>query len=433
MEKLYQTCDTTTCVLLAIALILLSGFLMTRLTKQLRLPNVTGYILAGILIGPCVGKLVPEELVIHMDFISDIALACIAFGVGQFFKRESLQRSKGSVIVITIFEAVIAGILVCLAMHYLAGQEWGISIILGAIATATAPASTMMTIKQYGADGNFVSTLLQVVALDDAVCLLVFSFAVAFATMLFTGQISITYVVMPLVWNVIACIAGVCFGCLLSKLITPKRTNENRLILTFSLLLALAGLCSIVDCSPLLACMIMSAVYINRTGDDCLYKILDRFTPPIMSMFFVISGMNLNVGMLKTVGVVGVIYFITRIVGKMAGAAIGCQLTGATKNIRNNLGLTLIPQAGVAIGLAVLSRRIIPGEEANLVMTIILSSSVLYELIGPACAKIGLIRGGAIPQEAGVRFFRNSRLVKRCVGIFHQRLFKKEKVSQESF
>ena len=146
MEKLYQTCDTTTCVLLAIALILISGFLMTRLTKQLRLPNVTGYILAGILIGPCVGKLVPEELVIHMDFISDIALACIAFGVGQFFKRESLQRSKGSVIVITIFEAVIAGILVCLAMHYLAGQEWGISIILGAIATATAPASPMMTI-----------------------------------------------------------------------------------------------------------------------------------------------------------------------------------------------------------------------------------------------------------------------------------------------
>ena len=143
MSYLYENCSTTTCVLLAIALILLAGFIMTRITKKLRLPNVTGYILAGILIGPHVLNMVPQDMVLHMDFMSDVALTCIAFGVGQFFKKEVLKKTSGGVIVVTVLESLMAGVVVTLAMRYLVGQNWNVSLILGAIATATAPASTM--------------------------------------------------------------------------------------------------------------------------------------------------------------------------------------------------------------------------------------------------------------------------------------------------
>ena len=399
MSYLYENCSTTTCVLLAIALIMLAGFIMTRITKKFRFPNVTVYILAGILIGPHVLNMVPQDMVLHMDFMSDVALTCIAFGVGQFFKKEVLKKTSGGVIVVTVLESLMAGVVVTLAMRYLVGQNWNVSLILGAIATATAPASTMMTIKQYKAKGDFVSLLLQVVALDDAVCLLVFSVAVAVVGAVNAGGISVQYVVMPIVWNVLSVAVGAGLGWLLSKLITEKRTNDNRLILTIGLLLALAGLCSIVDCSPLLACMVMSAVYINCTNDDYLYKILDRFTPPILSMFFVISGMNLDVTLLGAVGIVGVVYFIVRILGKMTGAYLGCRIAKTDSTISKNLGFALIPQAGVAIGLSILTRRIIPGPESDLVMTIILSSGVLYELIGPAAAKFALIRAGAMGKE----------------------------------
>ena len=205
---------------------------------------------------------------------------------------------------------------------------------------------------------------------------------------------------MPLVYNIVVLAIGILNGAILSKLMTPKRSEDNRLILTISLLLGLAGLCAALDISPLLSCMVFGTTYINMTKDKELYKQVEKFTPPILSIFFVVSGMNLDIGSFGTLGIIGVAYFFIRIIGKYFGAYFGCMMAGTTKAVRNYLGLALVPQAGVAIGLAFLGRRLLHESSGNMLLTIILSSSVLYELIGPASAKFALFRSGAIKQES---------------------------------
>mgnify|MGYP005771990547 FL=1 len=397
----YTSLSRETVILLSLAIILFTGFLVTRLTGRLRLPNVSGYILAGILIGPGILGLIPAETVQSMDFVSDIALSFIAFGVGRFFRKEALRETGGKVVAITILEALAAGVLVTLSMYGLFHMDLAFSALLGAIATATAPASTMMTIEQYHADGPFVNLLLQIVALDDVVCLVVFSAAAAFVTAASTGAATLSSALIPILLNLMVLGLGALFALLLSRLITPGRSRDNCLILSVALLVGLSGLCTIFDVSPLLSCMVFGAVYINLTGDGALYDQISAFTPPVMSLFFVVSGMNLDVGSLSALGVVGVAYFLIRITGKYAGAWLGCVLTGTDRAIRNYLGGALVPQAGVAIGLAYLGQRILPAQYGDLLMTIILASSVLYELIGPACAKSSLFRSGAIqpPQR----------------------------------
>lgn len=380
-----------TAILLSLSIILLAGFLMTRITKLLRLPNVSGYIIAGIIIGPYLLNLIPMRIINGMNFFSDIALAFIAFGVGRFFKKDTLRETGVGVILITVLEALLAGLFVFLALYFGCKLDFSLSLLLGAIATATAPASTMMTINQYHARGKFVSILLQVVALDDVVCLLVFSAAAAVINAMTVGTVSAAGVILPLVYNIGAIVLGAIFGFILAKLLS-HRSDDNRLILAVAMLLGLSGLCSIFDISPLLSCMIFGAVYMNVTLDKELYKQINRFTPPIMSIFFVISGTNLDIGALGAFGIVGIVYFIIRIVGKYAGAYLGCLATKEEKRIRNYLGLALIPQAGVAIGLAYLGKRILPDDIGSLLMTIILSSSVLYELIGPGCAKLAIFK-----------------------------------------
>ena len=290
-----------------------------------------------------------------------------------------------------MLEALLAGAIVFAAMYFAFGLDLGLSLLLGAIATATAPASTMMTINQYHARGKFVSILLQVVALDDVVCLLVFSAAASVIGAMGEGSVSAAGILLPLAYNLAAIILGAIFGLVLAKLLS-HRSDDNRLILAVALLLGLSGLCSIFDISPLLSCMVFGAVYMNMTLDKELYKQINRFTPPIMSIFFVMSGTNLDVSALGAFGVVGIVYFLVRIIGKYAGAYLGCLITHEDKPIRNYLGLALIPQAGVAIGLAYLGKRILPDDIGSLLMTIVLSSSVLYELIGPGCAKLAIFK-----------------------------------------
>lgn len=400
MGMFYNQMDESTQVLCVLAIILFAGFIVTRLTKRLHLPNVSGYIIAGVLIGPCCLKMVPQDILVHMGFMSDIALAFIAFGVGKFFKKEVIMEAGLKVIVITVFEALAAGILVTVSMRLLFHMDWNFALLLGAIATATAPASTMMTIHQYHAKGDFVNTLLQVVALDDVVCLLTFSVVVAVVNARTAGHISMTDVVLPIVTNAGGILLGFLCGILLSRLLTPNRSKDNRLILAVAMLLGISGVCAFFGLSPLLSCMIFGATYMNITDDRKLFKQVNRFTPPVMSMFFIISGMNLDLGAFQTAGIIGVSYFAIRIIGKYAGVYAGCLLTSMPAHIKKYMGLALIPQAGVAIGLAFLGQRLLPPEMGSLLLTIILSSSVLYELVGPVCAKMSFFLSGAINREA---------------------------------
>lgn len=415
MSFFYAQMEESTAVLCSLSIILFAGFVVTRLTKRLHLPNVTGYIIAGVLIGPCCLQMVPKGILEHMGFMSDIALAFIAFGVGKFFKKEILKEAGLRVIVVTLFEALTAGALVTLCMKAMFHISWDFALILGAIATATAPASTMMTIHQYHAKGEYVNTLLQVVALDDVVCLLTFSIVVAVVNARRDGHISASDVLIPFGANGIGILLGAVSGLGLSKLLTPGRSKDNRLILSVALLLALSAVCAVLGVSPLLSCMVFGAVFMNLTDDRKLFKQINRFTPPIMSMFFIISGMNLDLGAIKTAGVVGLTYFFIRIAGKYAGVYLGCMVTRMPVNIKKYMGLALIPQAGVAIGLAFLGQRLLPGEIGDMLLTIILSSSVLYELVGPACAKASFFLSGAIKRDVieSVNRYEPPQLTKR--------------------
>lgn len=378
---------------------LFSGFLMTRLTKLAHLPNVTGYILAGVLIGPCVLNLIPETVQNGMDFVTDVALAFIAFGVGKYFKLGRLRKNGRSVLILTVFESLIAALLVFLVMAFVFRLPIPFSLLLGAIGSATAPASTIMTIRQYKAKGQFVDILLQIVALDDAVALLAFSVCAAIAqAMEGGGGISPKAVLLPILWNLLALAAGALAGFLLHKFIGENRSSQHRLVLVTALLLSITGFCTSLDISPLLACMVMGAVYINVSGNKKVFKQVNGFTPPIQLLFFVLSGMRMDLTALKAAGLIGVVYFLVRIIGKYAGAWLGAVLGKASVPIRRYLGLALIPQAGVSIGLALLGQRILPAESGALLSTIILSSGVLYEMIGPACAKAAIFLSGSVPK-----------------------------------
>ena len=396
---------TATSVIISMALVLISGFLMTRVTKKLRLPNVTGYILAGILIGPFGLNMIPRHFIRHTDFLSDIALAFIAFSTGEFFRVSAIRKNGGKVIVITLFEALAASALVFVAVRFVLGMELAFSVVLAALAAATAPASTMMTIRQTGAKGDFVDTLLQVVAFDDIVGLVAFSAAVAVAVSSYAGTgFSFSALAAPILSNLGVLLLGALFGVLLKYALRNRSSSDNRLIISVALLFAFCGICAMLEISPLLGCMAMSTVYINLTEDEKLFRQLGYFSPPILLMFFVRSGMNFDLNAVFSSGgsigsapllAVGVVYFVTRILGKYAGAWAGRALARKPRKVRDFLGLALVPQAGVAIGLAALGARTLGGETGRALQTIILASSILYELAGPGLAKLSLYLSGS--------------------------------------
>lgn len=396
-----QADSSVSVVIISISLILMSGFLMTRITKKLRLPNVTAYIVSGILIGPHCLNLIPKSIISGTSFLSDIALAFIAFSTGQFFKFDILKKNGAKVICIALFEALLASAFVFILTFFILRLNLAFSIVLAALASATAPASIMMTIRQTGAKGDFVETLLQVIAIDNILSLLAYSVAISIALNSFSGQaFSLSKIISPVAINLAVLLLGVVFGIILKLMIQPKtRSSDNRLIISIALLFAFCGICTIFEISPLLGCMSMGTVYLNLSGDEKLFKQLNYFSPPFLLMFFVRSGMSFNLPALvntnSSIGkysllLIGILYFVTRIFGKYGGAFLSSIITKKNKDTRNYLGLALVPQAGVAIGLAALGARTLKGEIGNALETIILASSVLYELIGPACAKLSL-------------------------------------------
>ena len=387
-------------VIISVALMLFSGFLLTRVTKRLRLPNVTAYIVAGILIGPYCLNLVPQRIIDGTDFLSDIALAFIAFSTGEFFKLSVLKRNGMKVVWVTVLEAVLASVAVFVLTYWILGLELAFSIVLAALASATAPASTMMTIRQTGARGDFVDTLLQVVALDDVVGLVLYSVAISVAlASLQGGSFTLGALIRPVALNLVVMALGGFFGLLMKLLMPSNRSTDNKLIISIALLFSFCGVCALLDVSPLLGCMAMGTVYTNIAENDKLFKQLGYFSPPILLLFFVRSGMSFRLDALVSASgalngvpllVIGASYFLVRILGKYLGAWLGCQLVKKDRLVRDYLGLALIPQAGVAIGLAALGARTLGGTMGEDLQTIILASSVLYELIGPGCAKLAL-------------------------------------------
>lgn len=388
--------DLSTTILVSFAFILISGFLVTRFTKRIQLPKVSGYILAGILIGPSGLHFIHSGFIANLDVISIIALSFIAFDMGRYFKRSGDKKEIRNVLFITLCESLLAGTSVTLVMLFVFKMKIAFSFLLGAIATATAPASTIMTIKEYNGKGPFVDLLLRITAFDDVVCLFVFSIMVAIVNAQESHIFNTMSIVKPIGLNTVVLLLGYLTARCMEFLITEKRSFDNRLILAVAFLFFISGVCSYFKVSPLLACMVCGAVYYNRTSDKKLFDQMNSFSPPVMSSFFIISGMNMDLSIIITAGIIGVTYFFIRIIGKYAGTFAACTMLSVDKKITSNMGFALMPQAGVAIGLAFMGKIMLPKEDGLILFNIILASSVLYELLGPVTAKIALMRAGAI-------------------------------------
>lgn len=396
LDSLYES-NPTALVIISLAIIIVAGFLMSRLTKLLKLPNVTGYIIAGVLIGPYLLNVIPQAILPEFNFLTDIAIALIAFGVGKHINFRLLKKSFGKMLVITMFESILSGLIVFVFMKFVFGLSTILCIILGAIATSTAPTSTLMTIRQYNAKGKFIDSLIQVIAIDNAISLILFNICLSFTQ---GSSLDFVSVIKPLALNLFVMLLGFGLGFALKKLYTNKFSQDSRLIMTFAILFGLCAICSFLNLSPLLACMTLGATYITAGGDSEIFKVVSSFTPPILLVFFVVSGMKLNLSMLAGVGVVGVVYFLVRILGKMLGSMLGGTITKSSVEVKKYLGMALIPQAGVSIGLAAIAERFLPVGEAGLLTTIILSSAILYELVGPALAKHAIFASDSIPEDS---------------------------------
>lgn len=395
---------TASSIIIALGVILICGFLMTRLTKLLRLPNATAYIVTGILIGPSVINLIPQEFISRTDFISDIALVFIAFTAGEFFKVKEIKKSIGKVLIITAIEAVASFALVFVLCAFVFHLPVPLSLLLAALSSATAPTSTIMTIKQTKSKGHYVNMLLQVIVVDSIISLLLYTVSVSICIGMKPGAtLAPADIAWPIAKMLICLVIGVVFGFVLRFLISSKRTTDNRLIVVIAVLLLFCGICSLFGQSPLLGGIAIGLVYTNMSkGEDKIFAQVNYFIPPIMLVFFVRGGMNLdfsNFGKssaLTTVPLIVIVlgFLVARFIGKFGGSFLGSLATRQPKDTRKYLGLGLIPQASVAIALATLGARALTTnnmeEEATLVMTVILASSIIFEIIGPACAKLGL-------------------------------------------
>lgn len=384
-----------------LAIILFAGLVFGRLVRYFKLPNVTGYLIGGLLIGPSFLNLITSEGIEILSFLSSIALGFIAFSIGSEFKASYFKRVGVMPIVIAIFEALMAVVLVS-ATLILFGFDPAFSIVLGAIAAATAPAATIMVIKQYRAKGPVTETLLSVVALDDAVALISFGVAVAIAQMINQPGSAdlVSAISKPLLEIVCSLGIGGLLGFLFAVPVRFFHDEESRQCLIYAFVLVALFIASKAGVSDLLTCMAMGAVFANISNkSDRVMKIADHITPPLFVAFFVLSGADLNVAVLPTIGVVGVIYVIVRVIGKIFGAWLGAHLCHADQNIQKYLGVALVPQAGVAIGLTVVAKTVVP-DYAESIRAVILCATLIYELIGPSLAKWTLLKAGEIQKEA---------------------------------
>lgn len=386
-------------ILWYIALMLAGGLAFGRLAKLVHLPNVTGYLVGGLVLGPCLLGLIPGEIVGSLGVIPDAALGFIAFSVGGEFKLSYIRRVGMTPVVIACLEAFGATALVTCALLAV-GQPAPFALTMGAIAAATAPAATIMVIRQYKAKGPVTETLLTVVALDDAAALMLYGIATAIAQELTasSGNILLS-VAKPLYQIVGSLLLGGILGALFTLPLRFFRKPGNRLSITLGMVFLAIALAELLGLSDLLVCMAMGAMFTNMSSQaDDVMKITDGFTPPLLMLFFVLSGAELDITVLPKIGLVGVVYVLVRVLGKMLGAYAGAKVMKAPPAVAKFLGPALVPQAGVAIGLSLLAAQALP-EHGSTIRAVVLCGTLIYEMIGPVLTKISLTRAGEILPE----------------------------------
>lgn len=389
-----------TAILMSLSIIMFSGFFLTQITRALKLPDVTGYLFAGILMGPFVLDVIPAEIIEGLEFIADIAIGLIAFGVGKYLVFNKNEKNRYNAYLIALCEFVLTFALMFTAMYFIFKFSFSISFLISTIACATAPASTIMTIKQYKAKGPFVNTLLKVIAFDNAIAIILFHICLMFVKSPEGASLTFYSVLIPILQNVALIVLGIGLGFLVSFTLKKlKDSATKRLFVGLIAILLLISVCSYFVISPLLPCMAFGTAFINFKGNEELFENLNKFSPPIVLIFFMLSGIKFNIISIFSVGVIGLTYLIVRLIGKLLGSYIGGVVTKSPKNINNYLGFALIPQASVAISLVTIASRVIDNEIALTINVIILSAAFLYELIGPIAAKFSLFKAHSVHEK----------------------------------
>lgn len=420
--------------LLTVSVALLAGLLMTRLFKKLKLPAVTAYLIAGVLIGPYfIGSFgingfgfSSSDSVSSLALVSEVALGFIAFSIGNEFRLDELKKTGKQALIIGILQAVVAMLLVDLALigiHYIFPEKLSLAqaLTLGAIATATAPAATLMVVRQYKANGPLTKLLLPIVALDDAVGLVAFAVSFGIAKTLVSGDLDlISVLVNPFVEIIASLILGAVMGWVLTQLEKLYNSNTNRLNLTIGLVFLTASLSKLhfsigpvaVHFSSLLVCMMLGTVFCNicPLSHDLMER-SDKWTSPLFALFFVISGAELELDVFTDIFIVliGVVYIIFRSLGKYLGAMGSAKMTKCSPEICKYLGITLLPQAGVALGMCTTAMQL--GSQGNLIRNITLFAVLIYELFGPVFTRMALTAAGEIkPMSDEVKHRRHHKL-----------------------
>ena len=407
--------------LLSISIALCAGLLISRFVKPLKMPAVTGYLIASILIGPyCLGRLGVTGLgftsmseVKALSLFNDVALGFIAFAIGNEFRLSQLKKTGRQATVIGIFQALVAALLVdvvLIALHeFMLGDKLPLAdaITLGAIATATAPAATLMVVRQYKAKGKLTDLLLPIVALDDAVGLIVFSVSFGIAKALNLGMFDLTSILLEPILEIIASLLlGMIMGIIFSAVEKYFKSNSKRLSLSITFVILIVALSMTeftigtvkVGFSSLLVCMMLGTVFCNVCdfSEEIMGK-TDRWTAPLFILFFVLSGAELELNVLGDAAIVGIglAYIITRSLGKYLGAFISAKAVHCEPLIQHYLGITLLPQAGVALGMSVTVAQTL-GTGGQMVRNIVLFGVLIYELVGPTLTRIALTKSGDI-------------------------------------
>lgn len=408
--------------LLALSIAMFAGLMMSRIAKALGLPAVTSYLVAGIIIGPyCLGRLgipgigfINSDDVTTYNIIENAALGFIAFAMGNEFRLSELKKTGKSAAVIAVFQAIVATIFVDIALiivHFIIPEKLSVSaaITLGAVATATAPAATLMVVKQYKADGPLTRMLLPVVALDDVVGLVVFAVSFGIAKALTSGSIDlISVIVNPIVEVIVSLLLGFILG--LAFHLSEKffHSNSKRLSISITFVFLAVALSMLkfevgpveIGFSSLLVCMMLGTVFCNLCDfSEELMDRVDKWTAPLMILFFVISGAGLDFSVFSDVAIiiVGVIYILARSAGKIAGASVSSSFMHCDDTIRKYLGITLLPQAGVALGMSLTAMSL--GEVGLVIRNVALMAVLVYELVGPLFTKIALTKAGEISDK----------------------------------
>lgn len=394
-------------LLLYAGIILITGLLFGKLAKLVRMPNVTGYLVGGLLIGPSILGILTDEAIGSMEIVSNVALGFIAFSIGNELKISYFKKVGIGPIIIAVFESFLAVVFVFLGLlvyYAIVGAvnvtNIRFALVLSAIAAATAPAATLMVVRQYQAKGELTDTLLSVVALDDGTAMMFFGICVALANML--GQTSsstpVILQILEPIWEIVMSLGiGGILGLILVFACKWWTGRGNRISVVIAFIFLTLYLATITGGSALLACMALGGVFANLSPKyDEISGLVNFITPPIFIMFFVLSGADLQISVLKVVGIIGIIYVLFRVGGKIFGAWFGAKITHASPKVSRLLGFTLIPQAGVAIGLSLIATQVLDVEMGSKIRAVVLCATLIYELTGPIITKITLQKAGEI-------------------------------------